>query len=50
MPSRQINDFLQKGNRKKVELVDRPGKPQVYVAEDFLVLEVPPNKLKVASK
>jgi len=25
-------------------------KPQVYVAEDFMVLEVPPNKLKVASE
>ena len=25
MPSRQINEFLQKGNRKKIELVARPG-------------------------
>ena len=24
MPSRQINEFLQKGNRKKIELVARP--------------------------
>ena len=24
MPSRQINDFLQKGNSKKIELVARP--------------------------
>ena len=50
MPSRQINDFSQKGNRKKIELVAKPAKSQVYVAEDFMVLEVPPNKLKVASK
>ena len=26
LPSRQINDFSQKGNRKKIELVARPGK------------------------
>ena len=25
MPSRQINEFSQKGNRKKIELVARPG-------------------------
>ena len=25
MPSKQINDFLQKGNRKKIEFVARPA-------------------------
>ena len=25
MPSRKINEFSQKGNRKKIELVARPG-------------------------
>ena len=28
MPSRQINEFSQKGNRKKIELVARPGMEQ----------------------
>ena len=32
MPSRQINEFSQKGNRKKIQLVVRPGaqSQQVY--------------------
>ena len=31
LPSRQINDFSQKGNRKKIELVARPAasKPKI---------------------
>ena len=33
MPSRQINDFLPKGNRIKIELVARPGMVQVLLTE-----------------
>ena len=33
MPSRQINDFLPKGNRIKIELVARPGMAQVLLTE-----------------
>ena len=32
MPSRQIHDFLQKGNRKKIELVARPETMQTHAA------------------
>ena len=42
--------IFHKKEQKKIELVAKPAKSQVYVAEDFMVLEVPPNKLKVASK
>ena len=40
MPSRQINDFfLQKGNRKKIELVARPARKVEITSMDGLNLE-----------
>ena len=41
MPSRQINDFIQKGNRKKIELVSRP----VHDFEAVVVEEEPSASL-----
>ena len=38
MPSRQINDFSQKGNRKKIELVARPAQLLKGLVETVLVL------------
>ena len=33
LPSRQINEFSQKGNRKKIELVTRPEHCQIINVE-----------------
>ena len=38
MPSRQINDFSQKGNRKKIELVARPAPLQYIFQTEALAL------------
>ena len=37
LPSKQINDFLQKGNRKKIELVARP-RSQFFSFPQFKVI------------
>ena len=39
LPSRQINDFVQKGNRKKIELIAEPGRGRVNEYSVMIVID-----------